>query len=133
FSEGFEEEKFNILDVEEHPSGTIFQMSGYTLQKIAKGDFIHPKKLKHRILEEFYARLFQLKKDGVSIKISIQATVEGKQSNESIDNSDIPEFTMLELGSSINLIDKFDLHYSIKEVEPSESSLIAAITVDERT
>ncbi len=133
FSEGFEEEKYKVSDVKEHPSGTTFKMSGYTLQKIAKGDFIHPKKLKHRILEEFYARLFQLKKDGISIKISIQATIEGKENNESIDNSDIPEFTMIQLDSSINLIDKFDLYYSIKEVEPIDSSLIAAITVDQRT
>lgn len=133
FSEGFEEEKYKITDIKEHLSGTTFKMSGYTLQKIAKGDFIHPKKLKHRILEEFYARLFQLKKDEVSIKITLQATIEGKQSNESIDNSDIPEFTMLQLDSSINLIDKFDLYYSIKEVDPSDSSLIAAITVDQRT
>lgn len=133
FSEGFEEEKYKVSDVKEHSSGTTFKMSGYTLQKIAKGDFIHPKKLKHRILEEFYARLFQLKKDGISIKISIQATIEGKENNESIDNSDIPEFTMIQLDSSINLIDKFDLYYSIKEVEPIDSSLIAAITVDQRT
>ncbi|ANI89790.1 hypothetical protein A9P82_11120 [Arachidicoccus ginsenosidimutans] len=133
FSEGFDEGKFEISEVEKCASGTTFKMSGYTLQKIAKGDFIYPKKLKSRILEEFYARLFQLKKDGVQVKITLNATIEGKQSNEFIDNSDIPEFTMLQLGSSINLIDKFDLYYSIREVQAADSSLIAAITVDQRT
>ena len=48
-------------------------------------------------------------------------------------NSDIPKFKTVELESSVNLIDTFYLHYSIKEVDPSESSLIAAVSVDNRT
>lgn len=133
FSEGFEEEEFKVSEVNECAPGTTFQMTGYTFQKIAKGDFIQPRKIKQRILEEFYARLFQLKKDQMSIKITIEATIEGKHSKALIENSDIPEFTKIELDSSINLIDKFDLYYSIKEVDLAESSFIAAITVDNRT
>lgn len=133
FSEEFDENKFKILEVDENPSGSTFQMNGYTLRKIAKNDFIQPKKIKQRILEEFYARLFQLKRDGIPIKITIESTVEEKKSTAIIENSDIPEFTMIELNSSINIFDKFDLYYSIKEVEPADTSFIAAITVDQRT
>jgi hypothetical protein len=133
FSEGFEEEKFKLEDVSEQPSGTIFRMSSYVLQKIAKGDYIQPHKIKQRILEEFYSRLFHLKKQGYSVKIKIESTIEGKKTDAQIVNADIPEFTAIELTSSINLIDKFDLYYSIKEVEPQDSSLIAAISVDNRT
>jgi hypothetical protein len=133
FSEGFEEEKFKLEEVSEQASGTNFRMSSYVLQKIAKGDYIHPKKIKQRILEEFYSRLFHLKKQGYSVKIKIESTIEGKKTDEQIVNADIPEFTAIELTSSINLIDKFDLYYSIKEVEPQDSSLIAAISVDNRT
>lgn len=133
FSEGFEEEKFKVSEVNECASGTTFQMTGYTFQKIAKGDFIQPRKIKQRILEEFYARLFQLKKSGISIRIGIEATIESKKSYVVIDNSDIPEFTMIELDSFTNLFDKFDLYYSIKEVELADSSFVAAITVDNRT
>ena len=133
FSEGFEEEKFELVEVEERASGTSFRMTNYVLQKIAKGDYIHPKKIKHRILEEFYSRLFHLKKQGNTIKIKIESTIEGKKNESHIENADIPEFTLVELGSQINLIDKFDLYYSIKEVDPQDSSLIAAISVDNRT
>lgn len=133
FSEGFEEDKFKIEEVSEKASGTSFKMSSYVLQKIAKGDYIHPKKIKQRILEEFYSRLFHLKKQGYSVKIKIESTIEGKKTDAQIVNADIPEFTAIELTSSINLIDKFDLYYSIKEVEPQDSSLIAAISVDNRT
>lgn len=122
-----------MVEVEERASGTSFRMTNYVLQKIAKGDYIHPKKIKHRILEEFYSRLFHLKKQGNTIKIKIDSTIEGKKIESHIENADIPEFTLVELGSQINLIDKFDLYYSIKEVEPQDSSLIAAISVDNRT
>jgi len=133
FSEGFEEEKFEIVGVKERASGTSFKMTNYALQRIAKNDYIHPKKIKQRILDEFYSRLFHLKNQGNSIKIKIEATIEGKKIESHIENADIPEFTLVELGSQINLIDKFDLYYSIKEVEPQDSSLIAAISVDNRT
>lgn len=133
FSEGFEEDNFKIEEIEEKGSGTTFRMTNYALQKIAKGDYINPKKIKQRILEEFYSRLFHLKKQGNSIKIHIYSTIEGKKIEAQINNEDIPEFTALQLSSSINLIDKFVLYYSIKEVEAQDSSLIAAISVDNRT
>tara|TARA_R110001592_G_scaffold262565_1_gene527668 strand:- start:55431 stop:57266 length:1836 start_codon:yes stop_codon:yes gene_type:complete len=133
FSEGFEAEKFKVEKVNEQASGTSFKMTNYVLQKVAKSDYIQPKKIKQRVLEEFYARLFQLKKQKKSIKISISSAVDGNSSNINIENSDIPEFTALELQSSMNLIDKFLLYYSITEVDPEDSSLIAAISVDNRT
>ncbi|MFN6380665.1 MAG: ATP-binding protein [Flavobacteriales bacterium] len=133
FSEGFEEEKFKLEEVSEQSSGTSFRMSSYVLQKIAKGDYIHPKKIKQRILEEFYSRLFLLKEQGYSVKIKIESIIESKKTEAQIVNADIPEFKVIEFTSLINLIDKFDLYYSINKVEPQDSSLIAAISVDNRT
>lgn len=133
FSEGFEEEKFSLIEVQERASGSSFTMTNYALQKIAKGDYIYPKKIKQRVLEEFYSRLFHIKKQGNSIKIKIESTIENTKNVTQIENADIPEFTAIELTSSINLIDKFDLYYSIKEVDPQDSSMIAAISVDNRT
>lgn len=133
FSEGFDEEKDVVADVEDCTSGTTFKMTNYTLQKIAKADYVYPKKIKQRILEEFYARLFLLKKENVSVKIKIEAVIEGKTVEATIENTDIPEFTTVELESSVNLIDKFVLYYSIKEVDLADTSLIAAISVDNRT
>lgn len=133
FSDEFEEDNFKISNVSDTESGTIFKMNNYALQKIAKGEYINPEKIKQRILEEFYSRLFHLKKEKKSIKIQIESVIENKKNEETLNNSDIPEFKMMELSSSINLIDKFDLYYSIKEVDSLESSLLAAISVDNRT
>jgi len=133
FSESFEENEFVVNNTEERTSGTIIKMTNYSLQKIAKGTYLEPHCLKQRILEEFYARLFQLKKQRSLVRIMIDSTIEGKRINALIENNDIPEFTATELKSSLNLIDKFDLFYSIKEVEPRDTSFIAAITVDNRT
>ncbi len=134
FNEGFNEDDFNITTVPETKSGTTFSMTGYTLQKLGKNEYLKPEYLKNRILEEFYSRLFQLKKEGKNVTININSTIESRDFQEILNNSDIPDFETVELDSSINLIDKFFLHYSIQEVESiSDSSLIAAISVDNRT
>jgi len=108
-------------------------MTKYSLQKIAKNDYVNPLKIKQRVLEEFYSRLFQLKKNDESIEINIRARIDGSESIESLTDLDIPKFEMVKVQSSINLIDKFDLYYSIEKVELFESSFIAAISVDNRT
>lgn len=133
FNENFDEKSSSIIDVNEQVSGTTFIMSSYTLQRIAKNEYINAEYLKHRILQEFYSRLFHLKEIGQRVRITIKTDIENHKKELVLLNSDIPKFKTVELESSINLIDTFYLHYSIKEVEPSESSLIAAVSVDNRT
>lgn len=133
FNEGFNEEEFRVEDVALTTSGTTFKMNGYTLQKFGKNEYLKPDYLKARILEEFYSRLFQLKKEKKEITIEINATIESREFTEILVNSNIPDFDFVELESSINLIDKFSLYYSIQEVDVTKSSLIAAISVDNRT
>ncbi len=133
FTEGFEEKDDNKFKVEKEPSGTTLTMSGYILQKIAKSEYLMPEKIKFRILEEFYSRLFHLKNNNRPITITVESAIDGRTSTAKLSIDDIPAFTKVQLTSSINLIDKFDLFYSIKEVEPINSSFIAAISVDNRT
>jgi len=134
FSESFDEKKFEVSDVSECNSGTTFKMTGYSLQKIAKNEFVQPKNLKKRILEEFYAKFFRLKKDGYRIQIKIDADIDCQLSSTMLTNSEIPDFTDVELKSTISSIDKFYLYYSIETVlGQQEPSLVAAIAVDNRT
>ena len=133
FSEEFDEEKFKSTDVPETASGTNFNMTGYTLQKIAKNDFVTPDKLKRRILEEFYSRFFQLIEKKNRFHIKITSNIEGCKGEVVLDESDIPKLSLKELDYPINLIDKFSLRYSIEKVNPRDRSLIAAISVDNRT
>lgn len=133
FNEGFKEENCEILSVNESNSGSIFKMTGYTLQKVAKNEYLYPDYIKKRILEEFYSRLFQLKNNKQKITINIEAEIADRKSNITLDNFEISDLTKVELESSMNLFDKIYLYYSIQEVDISESSLIAAISVDNRT
>jgi len=132
FSEGFDENENAVIDVDERPSGTRLLMTHYSLQKIAKESFVTPDCIKHKILEEFYARLFQMKQKGTSVAIKIESTLEDFTAKASIESADIPDFNLVELDSSVTLIDKFFLYYSIKKVD-NNPSLVAAIAVDNRT
>lgn len=133
FNEGFKEDNFKSSIVPETKSGTVFKMTSYVLQRIAKNEYVSADYLKSRILQEFYSRLFHLKDNGQRVVININTNIENHKKELILLNSDIPKFKTVELESSVNLIDTFYLHYSIKEVDPSESSLIAAVSVDNRT
>lgn len=133
FNEGFKEDNFKSSIVPETKSGTVFKMTSYVLQRIAKNEYVSADYLKSRILQEFYSRLFHLKDNGQRVVININTNIDNHKKELILLNSDIPKFKTVELESSVNLIDTFYLHYSIKEVDPSESSLIAAVSVDNRT
>lgn len=133
FTEDFNEEDAKVTTVDSTESGTTISMSGYALSRIRNYAFIQSPYLKQRLLEEFYSRLLQLKQLKKTIIIKIVSKVEGKEHTEVLSTADIPELEMVELESSITLIDKFYLYYSIMEVDPAETSFIAAVSVDNRT
>jgi hypothetical protein len=136
FDENFDAKKAIKSTVQTTNSGTTISMSAYIKTKIWKYDFINPEKLKERILEKFYPRLFQLKTEGKSILINIFSEIEDKKQTKILNNNDIPAFKKVELENSVvNLFDKFVLYYSIEDVDPNGTLpyLLAAITVDNRT
>lgn len=133
FTDAFEEDKAIDTDVEETPSGTTLNMSGYILSKLRDSSFIDPQYLKQRILEEFYSRLFQFKKEGKAFSITINSRIGESEGSAVLTQDDIPNLQLIELDSSIDLISKFYLHYSIEKVQLGHPSLIAAISVDNRT
>ena len=133
FTQDFEEENAKVSKVLYRPSGTRLRMTGYTLSKVANYSFIQADYIKKRLLEEFYARLFQLKKEGKSISITINSEIDNSEAIAELNNGDIPEFETIELESFINLIDKFYLHFLIEKVDLQIPSLIAAISVDNQT
>lgn len=133
FSENFDEEDNEVSTVLHLSPRTILKMDRCLLQKVATYDFLYPEKIKASILDEFYTRLFQYKIGGKKIVININSTIAGKSYSESLSTDDIPDMSLVEMDATLNLYDKFQLFYSIKEVEPNETSLISAISVDNRT
>lgn len=133
FSQQFESDKYNLEKIDKLENGTSLYMKNYTLQKIAKSDYYTPAEIKKRLLEEFYSRLFQYKKQGKLVTINISASIDKKVYHETLSNDEIPLMNFEELESTLSLIDKFQLYYSIEEVNVEDTSLISAISIDNRT
>ena len=132
FSDDFEEKNFEIFNINDSELGTELYMDNCILQKVATYDFLYPKKLKSKILNEFYSRLFQYKKMGKRISIEINSTIDSKDFTETLSTDDIPNLKIIDVSSSLNL-DKIELYYSIEPVDILETSLLSAISVDNRT
>lgn len=133
FSQQFESDKYIVEKVDKTINGTTLHMRNYTLQKIAKSEYFTPIEIKKRLLEEFYSRLFQYKNQGKTVIINISATIDKKVYQETLSNEEIPTMNFEEIDSTLNLIDKFQLYYSIEEVDAKDTSLISAISIDNRT
>lgn len=133
FDEDIDENSSTITEIKKTPSETTIKLKDYILTKLGKNAFISPKYLKQRILEEFYSRLFKYKQNKKDVSIKITSIIENKEQQEIITSKEIPTLTKVEIDSTVNLFDKFQLYYSIEEVEAIESSFIAAVSVDNRT
>lgn len=133
FTENFQENDNNVTRVSSRHSGTTIQMKGYTLSRLKQYSFINPDYLKKRVLEEFYPKLFLSQQESKQITITIKAIIESNEYIASLNNYELPKLEKIELDSSISVIDKFYLHYSIIKVEEIQTSFVAAITVDNRT
>ncbi len=133
FTEELNENNSKINKVKEQKNGTIIKMSDYTLTKLYSHNFIQPKYLKQRILEEFYPIFFLQKQQENKFVISINSKIENLTLSETISSKDIPILKKVKLDSFINIFDNFYLYYSIQKVKVYETSLITAVNVDHRT
>ncbi len=135
FSEQFDEKKYKLTTIAPTENGTILKMKQYILQKVAKKEYLDIKNIKKRILEEFYSRLFEYKQENKGIVINITLN----DVTETLSDIDIPKFSFIELDitdvtKQLDLYNKLELYYSIEKTQDQrESSIISAISVDNRT
>lgn len=133
FDEQFEEDAANVTKVPPRNSGTTLSMSGYPLSKIAKQDYVNPVTLKSRLLHEFYPLLNKAKEQKKEVTITIRSVIENHESVKELQSSELPDLISIPVDSPVDLFDKLTLSYSIQEVDPSDTSLISAIAVDNRS
>ncbi|MCU6769334.1 ATP-binding protein [Barnesiella propionica] len=130
FSNDFDE-KSTVVKSPSTINGTKFSMSNYVLSRLGQYNYIQPKYLKSRILEEFYPRLYQLKQENKEITITINLEIENQLITETLSTNDIPNLEKIELDYSVSAFDKIYLYYSIEA--SNEPSIITAISVDNRS
>lgn len=132
FSEGFDGESEVKTLPQKGSSGTILSMNGYMLTRLAQYSFVQPKYLKDRILKEFYSRLYKAKQDGNSIEIIITSSINGSTETKTINTENLPEMEMIPIENMLELFAKMELHYKIEESAMEKSTVITAISVDNR-
>jgi hypothetical protein len=133
FSDAFDG-KSNILKNDfKSSNGTKLLMSGYTLDKLRQYSYIQPAYLKRKILEKFYSRLYKLKQSEQQIEISISATVNKVNAFETLSTNEIPDFTPVKIEHSLDFFSNVELYYHIEEALMQISSVITALSVDDRT
>jgi len=133
FNEEMNENDKNITKIDERESGTKLTLKNYSLQKIAKNNYVSVRYLKSRLLEEFYSLLFQKKKNNEPITINLEFDIGTNNDKQTITENDILDLKEVELDFHVDLINKLKLNYYIQKNDLNEKSLISAISIDNRT
>ena len=133
FNETFNKTSYTITDIEPTKNHSILKMSGFTGEKLGKNDYINPLYIKKALLETFYMKLYKAKLNGKRITINIQSIIGGSTIKEAINTDELPNFKKKILEKQINLIDKIELYYNVREVAPKDSNVITALAIDERS
>lgn len=133
FTEGFDGESEITTLPSEHNSGTKLSMSGYTLSRLAQYSYVQPKYLKNRILAEFYSRLYKLKQKEERTEINISSTINNITATETLTTNEMPVLQMIPIENILELFGNMELHYRIEGAAMEISSVITAISVDNRT
>lgn len=116
----------------EHESGSILEMTGYNFSKLRDKNFADADWIKKRILKKFYSLLYKAKKENRNIDITIQSSVGSANVERMISAASIPELHEKPIISKYSLDGEMTLYYSVKECDIKDSSVITAISIDNR-
>lgn len=120
-----------LLD-DEHESGSVLKMTGYNLSKLKERNFADVEWIRKRILKKFYSLLYKAKKENRNIDITIQSTIGTENEVRTISVASIPELSEKKIVPIYSLDGEMTLYYSVKECKVEDSSVITAISIDNR-
>lgn len=115
-----------------HDSGSILEMNGYNLKKLKTADFANAEWIRRRILKKFYSLLYKAKKEARDIIITIQTTIGTQNDVRVISAASMPDLEEKTIVTKHSLDGEMTLYYSINECEAKDSSVITAISIDNR-
>ena len=108
-------------------------MTRFSGDRLAKNEFIHPLYVKNALLERFYMKFYKAKLAGQRIVVNISYNAGGRIIKEKIDTEDIPDFEVKTIDSQLDIFNRIELYYQIKDVDTANSKIITAIAVDDRS
>lgn len=115
-----------------HDSGSILEMTGYNLKKLKTADFANAEWIRKRILKKFYSLLYKAKKENRDIIITIQTTIGTTNDVRIISAASMPDLEEKTIVTKHSLDGEMTLYYSINECDAKDSSVITAISIDNR-
>lgn len=139
FSELFDG-KSEMTDAPNENRGTSIVFKNYYRKKIASHDYLRPEALIKRIKEEFYPRLYLLKKQRQDVTINVTLTVEKGDQKYSFQTdsryvraSELPELKVESMDAGIiEMFKQTELQYSITKKE-LDKTIITALCIDGRS
>lgn len=132
FSENLGSKEDNAEDNDCTVSGSIIKMSDYNLKKLGDRKVADTSWIRKRILKEFYSRLYTLSKSKEITEIAIGTRINGVSHADKISTESLPSFEEKNFTSKYTLDGNMTLYYSIKECENKDSSIITALSIDNR-
>lgn len=136
--EGVSNEK--IIKEQSSSSGTQMVFSGYQKSRIRDKEFVTPRDIYRRLLDEFLPRFYMMKKDGYDFEITISLNTQDGKDNplhtgtETLNAESLPVLEEKEFDrSDIDLFEsKITMLYSVEKTDgPSE--IFTAFCVDNRS
>lgn len=122
-----------LSDVKQTSNGTIIKLRCFNGERLGKKDYINPHYIKKSLMENFYMKFYKAKLAGKSINVNIESNISGGMMKDCISTSELPNFCIKEIDSKIDLFNKIELFYNVRAVSPSESNVITALAIDERS
>ena len=144
FNDGFDKDKSDMkLASEDGGSrGTTIVFKDCSLQRLSSYSVITPDYLKDQILQEFFPRLYLMKRDGVDFKVSFSLEIPNKKKKQvvgsyytQITSDDIPNLKTVPINTDlVELFTDSKIDYVVQKTESFQKTfLMTALCVDNRT
>ena len=140
FTESFDEEEYELLDIDEDQHKTTLIFKGYRRERIKSYNYLKPESIRKSLLLHFFPLFYSLKVQERELKINISLnTLESNPDHQFFSDhkevliSEIPNLDKVTFNADgLDLFEKLTLYYTVKE-NVENQSLITAICVDNRT
>lgn len=132
FNETFNKES-DVNNIGQASNGSIFEMTGFTGERLAKKDYINPHYIKKALLENFYVKFYKAKLKNKKINVLIKSYIGDSIIEETINTDELPDFQVKELNIQTDLFNKIELYYNVRKVDLKDSNVITALTIDDRS
>jgi Histidine kinase-, DNA gyrase B-, and HSP90-like ATPase len=125
---------------QERKSGSTLYFRQYLKEKIYSYEYLVPEKIKRRLIDNFFPRIFEKRQEDSKLEIDISLDVKNPNSQQGfvsgsvlLTPDDLPEFKRTSFSdNSIEFFQTFEIYYSIENDIGKDRFLSTAVSIDGR-